>query len=162
MGIVAGFIKFVVYTFFLLLSIPLLYFTYITLITPKVDFTPKEIENDYKELESLVTEKMIFLKNRNSSLAVYEAGEAKNPLVVFIHGYPDTGLVSWKYQIPFFVKKGYYVVAIDIRGSGRSQSVEFLDPKNSNYEETAKDVKELINYYGKSKAYVVSHGNLAI
>lgn len=158
MGFIASLIKLILNLFFLGISIPILYFTFITLYSPKIDFEIKEVENDYVELEQIVKEKMIFLKNRNSSLGVYEAGNLKDPLLVFIHGYPDAGLVSWKYQIPFFVKKGYFVVAIDIRGSGRSQNIEFLNPANSNYEETAKDVKELILQYGKQKAYVVSHG----
>jgi pimeloyl-ACP methyl ester carboxylesterase len=46
-----------------------------------------------------------------------EAGEG--PLVVLVHGYPESWY-SWRHQIPAIAEAGYHVVAIDVRGYGRS------------------------------------------
>ncbi len=46
-----------------------------------------------------------------------EAGEG--PLVLLIHGFPESWY-SWRHQIPAIAAAGYRVVAIDVRGYGRS------------------------------------------
>lgn len=46
-----------------------------------------------------------------------EAGEG--PLVLLIHGFPESWY-SWRHQIPALAAAGYRVVAIDVRGYGRS------------------------------------------
>lgn len=110
------------FTIFLLLLVILLipvgFFTLVTFKTiPPVDVnTFKDPVDDYKELTSMITEKKIELPTRNNvSLTLYEAGDPKNPLVFFIHGFPEAALVSWKYQIPFLVKNNYFVLALDTR-----------------------------------------------
>jgi pimeloyl-ACP methyl ester carboxylesterase len=46
-----------------------------------------------------------------------EAGEG--PLVLLVHGFPESWY-SWRHQIPAIAAAGYRVVAIDVRGYGRS------------------------------------------
>lgn len=46
-----------------------------------------------------------------------EAGEG--PLVLLVHGFPESWY-SWRHQIPALAAAGFRVVAIDVRGYGRS------------------------------------------
>lgn len=101
------------------LFIPVVFFTIVTFKSiPPVDVnTFKVVPDDYVELNKILKEKMVEIPNRNVTLCVYEAGDPKNPLILFIHGFPEAALVSWKHQIPFFVKQNYFVLAIDTRYS---------------------------------------------
>ncbi len=47
------------------------------------------------------------------------AGEPGGPVVIFTHGWPELGL-SWRHQLPFFASLGFYAVAPDMRGYGKS------------------------------------------
>lgn len=40
------------------------------------------------------------------TLSVYEAGPQDGPLVVFVHSFPETGLLGWKHQIIYFAQAG--------------------------------------------------------
>ena len=48
-----------------------------------------------------------------------EAGEQGRPLVVLLHGFPNLGY-SWRKVMPAIADAGYYVVAPDCRGFGRT------------------------------------------
>ena len=51
------------------------------------------------------------------------AGEPGGPVVIFTHGWPELGL-SWRHQLPFFASLGFYAVAPDMRGYGKSTVYE--------------------------------------
>lgn len=53
-----------------------------------------------------------------------EAGEG--PLVLLVHGFPESWY-SWRHQIPALAEAGYRVVAIDVRGYGRSSKPIAVD-----------------------------------
>jgi pimeloyl-ACP methyl ester carboxylesterase len=48
-----------------------------------------------------------------------EAGTQGRPLIVLLHGFPNLGY-SWRKVMPAFADAGYYVVAPDCRGFGRT------------------------------------------
>src|SRR5262249_2429400 len=48
-----------------------------------------------------------------------EAGTQGQPLVLLIHGFPNLGY-SWRKVMPAFAAAGYYVIAPDCRGFGRT------------------------------------------
>ena len=48
-----------------------------------------------------------------------EAGPKQGPLLIFLHGWPELGLV-WRQQIEHFAAKGWRCVAPDMRGYGGS------------------------------------------
>src|SRR5690242_2382041 len=48
-----------------------------------------------------------------------EAGTQGRPLVLLLHGFPNLGY-SWRKVMPAFADGGYYVVAPDCRGFGRT------------------------------------------
>jgi len=49
------------------------------------------------------------------------------------------------------------VVAPDNRGYGLSQSEDFAEYMNCNHEQSARDIKALIEFYGRKSAIVVGH-----
>ncbi|WP_210184548.1 alpha/beta fold hydrolase [Rhizobium sp. YK2] len=48
-----------------------------------------------------------------------EAGPTDGPLMIFLHGWPELGLVS-RQQIEYFSRKGWRCAAPDMRGYGGS------------------------------------------
>ncbi|KAI1178899.1 Alpha/Beta hydrolase protein [Nemania sp. FL0916] len=50
---------------------------------------------------------------------ILKAGDKGKPLVLFCHGYPELAY-SWRKIIPHIAKAGYYCVAMDQRGYGRT------------------------------------------
>lgn len=50
---------------------------------------------------------------------ILQAGKPKDPLVLFCHGYPELAY-SWRKIMPSVAKAGYYCVAMDQRGYGRT------------------------------------------
>src|SRR5215470_4446822 len=48
-----------------------------------------------------------------------EAGTQGRPMVLLIHGFPNLGY-SWRKVMPAFADAGYYVIAPDCRGFGRT------------------------------------------
>ena len=80
--------------------------------------------------------------------------EGAGPVVLLIHGFPDTSAV-WRHQIPVLVKAGYRVVAPDVRGFGKSDK----PPETEAYELTilVGDMINLMDTLGIEKAHVVGH-----
>jgi len=86
---------------------------------------------------------------------IHEAGPVDGKLVIFLHGFPEIALTSWKHQISYFAQKGYYVVAPDLRGFGRSK---VTNPKYADAILAAYDISWLIlRVYKKEKAFIVGH-----
>ncbi|KAI1861190.1 uncharacterized protein JN550_011012 [Neoarthrinium moseri] len=50
---------------------------------------------------------------------VLKAGEPGNPLILFCHGYPEVAF-SWRKVLPSIAEAGYYCIAMDQRGYGRT------------------------------------------
>jgi len=75
-------------------------------------------------------------------------------LIVFLHGFPETGLLNWKHQVIHFAKLGYKVIAPDQRGYNTSTKGNMID---INHAKAAKDIAALIQHYKYSKAYIVAH-----
>ena len=85
---------------------------------------------------------------------IHAVEEGEGPLVVFIHGFPESWY-SWRHQIPVLAEAGYRAVAIDQRGYGRS-SKYFL---NSAYriKDLVGDIVGVVDAYGEDMAFVVGH-----
>ncbi|SMQ49265.1 unnamed protein product [Zymoseptoria tritici ST99CH_3D7] len=54
---------------------------------------------------------------------ILQAGEPGQPLILFCHGYPELAF-SWRKILPAVAKAGYYCVAMDQRGYGRTTGWE--------------------------------------
>ena len=65
-----------------------------------------------------------FIETNGIRMHVVEKGTG--PLVVLCHGFPHLWF-SWRHQIPVIVKAGWRVVALDMRGYGRTDSPEEIE-----------------------------------
>lgn len=96
----------------------------------------------------------------------------KNPLVLFLHGFPQTATTAWYFQLLHFMKndyqfgsKSYTVMAPDLRGYNRTEKPDVNNLANYDIGELVHDIKGLIDgYYGNDeakpnnrKAIVVAH-----
>lgn len=91
-----------------------------------------------------------------ATIYAYEAGPRSGPLVLLLHGYPETALTSWKYQIPYLANLGYHVVAYDMRGFNMSSK------HDAHMFSAEEDTRYVVEHFLKSKgdgkkAIVVGH-----
>ena len=83
-----------------------------------------------------------------------EAGPAGGPLMIFIHGWPELGLV-WRAQVERFASEGWRCVAPDMRGYGGSSVPDTLSAYG--VRELAGDLVELHDALGGRPAVWVGH-----
>ncbi|QWT22032.1 alpha/beta hydrolase [Bacillus sp. NP157] len=94
------------------------------------------------------------LKTARHSTFYWETGPADGPLMVFIHGWPQIGLM-WRAQMEAFASSGWRCIAPDMRGYGRSSA-----PRASSayaYREIVADMVELHDHLGGKTAVWVGH-----
>lgn len=103
-----------------------------------------------------------FTANHNGlQIHVLEAGsdEATRPCVVLLHGFPELAY-SWRHVMPALAAAGYYVVAPDQRGFGRTIGADMnyngdlgqFRPFN-----LARDIVGLVSALGRRSVHVVGH-----
>ena len=83
-----------------------------------------------------------------------EAGDADDPLVVLLHGFPEFWY-SWREQVPALVDAGFHVVAPDMRGYNRSEKPHGVDAYR--LDELVGDVVGLLDRFDAERANVVGH-----
>ena len=62
------------------------------------------------------------LRVRDLDTHILQAGNQSSPLILLLHGFPELAF-SWRRILLPLAEAGYFVVAPDQRGSGRTQSV---------------------------------------
>ncbi|MEX0839209.1 MAG: alpha/beta hydrolase [Parvibaculum sp.] len=83
-----------------------------------------------------------------------EMGPEDGPLIILLHGFPDTCL-GWGKQMPILAKAGFRVIAPDQRGygvSGKPRGVKAYD-----LDELAEDIVALGAHFGETRLRVVGH-----
>ncbi len=86
------------------------------------------------------------------ALNIAEAG--KGPLVLLLHGFPESWY-SWRHQFAPLVEAGYHVVAPDMRGYGKSDKPTEITAYNQ--VEVVNDIIGLIPALGYDTAIVIGH-----
>lgn len=81
-------------------------------------------------------------------------GQKENPAIIYVHGGPRGNSTLFEgTTATALAKKGYYVIAYDRRGEGRS-----ADPNAKlTFEEAALDLNVLIKQYGLKKVSILGH-----
>jgi pimeloyl-ACP methyl ester carboxylesterase len=74
--------------------------------------------------------------------------------VVLLHGFPDTGAL-WRNQVPALVEAGFSTIVPDLRGYGKSDKPEGVDPYSIPY--VVGDVLAVLDSLGIERAHVVGH-----
>ena len=84
----------------------------------------------------------------------WSAGSVHNPLMIFVHGWPEIGLM-WRAQVETFAAQGWHCVAPDMRGYG-SSSVP-AGTQAYAMSEIVQDMLELHDHLGGQPAVWVGH-----
>jgi pimeloyl-ACP methyl ester carboxylesterase len=84
----------------------------------------------------------------------WEAGPADGPLMIFLHGWPQIGLM-WRAQIEAFASEGWRCVAPDMRGYGGSSAPAAHEAYA--LKEIVEDIVELHDHLGARPAIWVGH-----
>jgi pimeloyl-ACP methyl ester carboxylesterase len=69
-----------------------------------------------------------------------ETGPTAGPLIIFVHGWPELGIV-WREQLEYFGRRGWRSVAPDMRGYGGSSVPDRV---------AAYAVREIVARYGRA------------
>jgi pimeloyl-ACP methyl ester carboxylesterase len=83
-----------------------------------------------------------------------ETGPAGGPLMIFLHGWPEIGLM-WRAQMEAFAAEGWRCVAPDMRGYGGSSAPESLGAYT--LQEIVEDMVELHDHLGGGPAVWIGH-----
>jgi pimeloyl-ACP methyl ester carboxylesterase len=94
-----------------------------------------------------------FQSPRHTTL-YWEAGPAEGPLMIFVHGWPQIGLM-WRAQMEAFASEGWRCVAPDMRGYGSSSAPN--TPDAYSLKEIVEDMVELHDHLGARPAIWVGH-----
>ncbi|WP_206538114.1 alpha/beta fold hydrolase [Rhodoferax saidenbachensis] len=95
-----------------------------------------------------------YADNAGTKIHYVTMGSNKNPLMVFVHGFPDFWY-SWRNQIQTF-SKDYQVVAVDLRGYNMSGRPEGVD--NYKFAVLLDDIRAVISAESNGrKAILVGH-----
>jgi pimeloyl-ACP methyl ester carboxylesterase len=94
------------------------------------------------------------LKTKRHTTAYLACGAPDGPLIIFLHGWPELA-ISWLHQLPVFAELGFFCVAPDMRGYGRSSVYD----RHADYafEHSVRDMFELQDSLGQEKAVWVGH-----
>jgi pimeloyl-ACP methyl ester carboxylesterase len=84
----------------------------------------------------------------------WEAGPANGPLIMFLHGWPQIGLM-WRAQVEAFASEGWHCVAPDMRGYGGSSTP--TDSEAYALKEIVEDMVQLHDHLGARPAIWVGH-----
>lgn len=94
-----------------------------------------------------------FASARHTS-AYLACGRVGAPLVIFIHGWPELGLL-WRQQLVAMAGLGFRAVAPDMRGYGNSSI--YLNHADYALEHSVTDMLELLDHLGGERAIWVGH-----
>ncbi|MFV0526459.1 MAG: alpha/beta fold hydrolase [Acidimicrobiales bacterium] len=87
-------------------------------------------------------------------LDVTEAGTPGRPVVVLLHGFPESAH-SWRHQLRPLADAGYHVLAPDQRGYARSSAPDRIDAYAG--DQLSADVTALLDDVGARDAVIVGH-----
>jgi len=90
---------------------------------------------------------------------IIEAGSHGKPLILLLHGFPEIAY-SWRKIMPGLAESGYYAVAVDQRGYGRTtgwdtSSFERVDLRSFSVTNLIRDVVVLVHALGYREAHCV-------
>lgn len=92
------------------------------------------------------------VRTNGIELNIAEAG--KGPLVLLLHGFPESWY-SWRHQFRPLADAGYHVVAPDMRGYGESDKPQAIEAYNQ--VEVVNDIVGLVPALGYETAVVIGH-----
>ncbi len=104
------------------------------------------------KLKYLEEIKLTTFDNNGISMRIAEAGEG--PLIVMLHGWPESWF-SWRKQFKPLVEAGFHVVAPDMPGFGHSESLASVNEYNA--ANIARYVVGILDHFNVEQAVLVGH-----
>jgi pimeloyl-ACP methyl ester carboxylesterase len=98
------------------------------------------------------TTRSVFHQAGTLRMHALEAGEPSGPLVVLLHGFPESS-ESWREVLPTLAAAGFHAVAPDLRGYARTEKPD----SGYDLDTLADDVVQLVLALGRERAHVVGH-----
>ncbi len=92
--------------------------------------------------------------SKRTTTYYWEAGPSNGPLMIFVHGWPEIGLV-WRAQMETFASEGWHCIAPDLRGFGNSSIPKAKEAYA--IKEIVEDMAELHAHLGGKAAIWVGH-----
>eukprot|EP01112_Ceratiomyxa_fruticulosa_P017956 TRINITY_DN5680_c0_g1_i1.p1 TRINITY_DN5680_c0_g1~~TRINITY_DN5680_c0_g1_i1.p1 ORF type:complete len:346 (-),score=43.71 TRINITY_DN5680_c0_g1_i1:80-1117(-) len=108
--------------------------------------------NAVRDLGCDAKSKKIFIPSTNINLHVVEGGPSDGKLVILIHGFPENW-AAWSAIFPSLVERGYFVVAIDMRGYNLSDKPSGV--KNYDTKLLSDDILGVIKHYQRVQAHAI-------
>ncbi|KAM6579862.1 hypothetical protein CsatA_003636 [Cannabis sativa] len=87
---------------------------------------------------------------------VASVGSESDPPIVFLHGFPEVWQ-SWVNQMLYLSSKGYYCIAPDLRGYGKTEIQAPEDPDSYNVENITDDIVDLMKALNINQIFLVGH-----
>ena len=97
---------------------------------------------------------MMRIAPNDVSLEVATAGEATDPAVLLLHGWPDTHAL-WRRQVEALVEAGYRTITPDLRGFGDSDKPEAVEAYG--LLDLASDITGVLDHLDIKAVHVVGH-----
>jgi len=95
-----------------------------------------------------------FVQLKDVRYFIKTAGDKSNPLILFLHGFPDSWY-TWRYQLADVADAGYYAVAPDMLGCGETDAPQAIERYSQ--DEMAADIIGIIDALGYEQAIIVGH-----
>jgi len=95
-----------------------------------------------------------FIQTNGIQYFIKTAGESSAPLILFLHGFPDSWY-SWRHQLTAMADAGYFAVAPDMLGCGETDAPQEIGRYSQ--DEMAMDIVGIITALGYEKAIIVGH-----
>ena len=89
-----------------------------------------------------------------NGIRIHLVEKGDGPLVLLVHGFPESWY-SWRHQIPALANAGFRVVAVDVRGYGRSSKPEGIEPYRMM--SMVGDAVGVVESLGHHSAVIVGH-----
>jgi pimeloyl-ACP methyl ester carboxylesterase len=115
---------------------------------------PAERAPSNEKKEKTVTANSEYFRSPRHTTHYLHAGPKDGPLMIFLHGWPEIGLM-WRAQVEAFAADGWHCVAPDMRGYGGSSAPAYSDAYA--LKEIVEDMVELHDHLGASPAIWVGH-----
>ena len=95
-----------------------------------------------------------FLQINGVKYFIKTAGKKSRPLILFLHGFPDSWY-TWRHQLMVVADAGYYAVAPDMLGCGETDAPQAITRYSQDV--MAQDIASLIDALGHRQAILVGH-----
>jgi len=95
-----------------------------------------------------------FLQINGVCYFVKTVGDKSRPLILFLHGFPDSWY-TWRHQLAEVADAGYYAVAPDMLGCGETDAP--LEIERYSQDRMAQDIVGIMDALDHEKAIIVGH-----